>query len=267
MIRLICLDVDGTLVGSSGVVSDEVWRAADALRARGVRLAICSGRPGFGVTREFANRLDAEGWHVFQNGASVVHLPSGRSLSKGPRPELVKALVERARSTRRILELYGDSEYAVESSDDRARRHAALLGLPFEPRPLESLRGAVVRAQWLIAPEEEQAVIGEPHPGLELAPSTSPLMPDTLFVNVTATGVNKGSAVRALAAEHEIALDQVMFVGDGQNDLDALRTVGFAVAMGNAEPAVRRAADRVVGHVDEGGLLEALELVRSRLER
>ena len=44
MIRLICLDVDGTLVGSSGEVPDEVWRATDALRERGVRLAVCSGR-------------------------------------------------------------------------------------------------------------------------------------------------------------------------------------------------------------------------------
>lgn len=265
MIQLICLDVDGTLVGSSGVVPDEVWRAAAALRARGVRLAVCSGRPGFGVTREFADRLDADGWHVFQNGASVVDLPSGRSLSKGPRPELVKALVERARSTGRILELYGDAEYAVESASDRARRHAELLGVPFAPRPLEALRGPVVRAQWLIGHDDEQALIGEPHPGLELALSTSPLMPDTLFVNVTATGVNKGSAVRAMAGEYDIPLDRVMFVGDGQNDLEALRTVGFAVAMGNAEPAVRRVADRVVGHVDDGGLLEALELASARV--
>ena len=47
-------------------------------------------------------------------------------------------------------------------------------------------------------------------------------------------------------------------VGDGYNDLEALRAVGFPVAMGNAEPAVRAAARLQVGHVDQGGLVEAI---------
>lgn len=265
MIKLICIDVDGTLIGSTGVVSADVWQAAAEARARGLRLAVCSGRPGFGVTRGYAERLDAGGWHVFQNGASVVHLPSGESRSKGLRTELVTSLIARARTTARILELYGDTEYVSESADDRERRHAELLGVPFAPRPLESLRGTVVRAQWLITPEDEHALIGEPHPGLELSPSTSPLMPDTLFVNVTATGVNKGTAVRAMAGAYGFALDEVMFVGDGHNDLGAMREVGLAVAMGNAEPELHEIADRVVGHVDDGGLVEALELAMARL--
>jgi hypothetical protein len=51
-----------------------------------------------------------------------------------------------------------------------------------------------------------------------------------------------------------------MMVGDGANDATALRAVGFSVAMGNAEPEALEAAGRVVGHVDDGGLIEAFEL-------
>ena len=264
MIRLVCIDVDGTLVGSSGTVLPEVWPAAARVRARGVRLAVCSGRPAFGVAREYASRLDADGWHVFQNGASVVHLPSGRSLSDGLAPELVATLVRRARATGRVLELYTDSDYAVEIDTPRVREHAALLGVPFAPRPFESLRGKIVRAQWLIAAEEEAEVVSEPHPGLELSPSTSPIMPDTVFVNITAAGVNKATAVRAMADAYGIPLDRVMFVGDGNNDLEAMREVGLAVAMGNAEPAIRDVAQREVAHVDDGGLIEALGLALAR---
>src|SRR5512133_143069 len=115
MIRLVCVDVDGTLVGSSGTVLPRVWAAAERVRASGVRLAVCSGRPAFGVARDYAARLDPEGWHVFQNGASVVHLPSGRSLSRSLAPDLVAALVARARRTGRTLELYTDSTYAFEN--------------------------------------------------------------------------------------------------------------------------------------------------------
>jgi Cof subfamily protein (haloacid dehalogenase superfamily) len=264
MIRLVCIDVDGTLVGSSGAVHPSVWAAADRVRAAGIRLAICSGRPAFGLTRAIADRLEPDGWHIFQNGASVVHLPTRRSLSARLAPELVAMLVARARTLGRDLEVYGDDEYAVESTSPRVRMHARLLGLPFTPRPLESLEGPIVRAQWLIDHAEGEAVVGEPHPGLEVSPSTAPAMPDTLFVNLTPAGIDKATGVRAVAGEYGVPMEEVMFVGDGQNDAVALRAVGCPVAMANAEPEAREAARRSVGHVDDGGLAEALELALAR---
>ena len=259
-VKLICIDVDGTLVGSSGDVLPAVWAAADRARARGVRFAVCSGRPGFGKARVFAERLDADGWHVFQNGASVVHVASGASRSRGLPPGSEERLVARARATGRVLELYTDAEYAVERDTDRARRHADLLGVPFAPRDLESLPAPAVRAQWLVSRDEEHAVLAEPHDGLHYSPSVSPVMPDTTFVNITAAGVDKAGAVRAVAEAYGVALDRVMMVGDGANDATAMRAVGFPVAMGNAEPEALAEAGRVVAHVDDGGLVEALEL-------
>jgi Cof subfamily protein (haloacid dehalogenase superfamily) len=260
MIDLVCIDVDGTLVGTSGTVAPAVWDAATRARAVGLRLAICSGRPAFGNTRRWAECLDPEGWHVFQNGASVVHLPSGESRSRPLDEAIVEELVVRSRRTARILELYTDDEYAVERDEDRARRHAALLGLPFTARSFASLRGRLVRAQWLVAREEEAVVLAEPHAGLTVSPSLSPAMPDTVFVNLTPVGVDKGSAVRAVAREYGLPLERVMVVGDGANDAAAMRIVGWPVAMGNAEPEVRAVARHAVAHVDEEGLVEALEM-------
>jgi Cof subfamily protein (haloacid dehalogenase superfamily) len=260
MIALICIDVDGTLVGSSGEVLDATWTALERTRARGVRLAICSGRPAFGKTRGFARRLDADGWHVFQNGASVVHLPGGNTRSRPIAPAQVRGLVGRARATGRPLELYGDAEHAVELDVRRTRQHAALLGIPFVRRDLYTFPAPVVRAQWLLPHDEVDAVLAEPHDGLTLSHSLSPVMPDTSFLNVTPEGVDKGEAVRAVAREYGLSLERVMMVGDGANDVSALRIVGAAVAMGNAEPAARDAARYHVGDVDAGGLAEALEL-------
>jgi Cof subfamily protein (haloacid dehalogenase superfamily) len=260
MVGLVCIDVDGTLVGSGGRVPPEVWPQVERLRALGVRLAVCSGRPAFGLARGYAERLDADGWHVFQNGASVVHLPSGESRSHGLPAAAVAALVGRARATGRVLELYTDTVYAVESRADRAVRHAGLLGVPYEPRDLLSLEGRIVRAQWMVAHDEAEGVLAEPHGGMTVAVSTSPVMPDTSFVNVTAPGADKAAAVRALAESYGIPMERVMMVGDGHNDLGALRAVGVPVAMGNSEPEVLAAARHVVGHVDRGGLAQALRL-------
>jgi Cof subfamily protein (haloacid dehalogenase superfamily) len=260
MIPLVCIDVDGTLVGSSGEVPEEVWGAVERLRTHGVRLAICSGRPGFGTARRYAGRIDPDGWHVFQNGASVVHLPGGNTRSRPLAPDAVRALVERSRVTGRPLELYGDATHAVEMDVPRTRRHAALLGIPFVRRDLFTFEAPVVRAQWLLPHDEVDAVLAEPHDGLSLSHSLSPVMPDTSFLNVTPLGVDKGEAVRAVAHEYGVPLDRVMMVGDGANDVPAMQLVGVPVAMGNAERAAREAARHHVADVDAGGLVEALTL-------
>src|SRR6476620_3091224 len=124
MVQLICIDVDGTLVGSSGVVLPEIWPAAERARARGLHLALCTGRPALGITSELAARLDPGGWHIFQNGASIFHLGSGESQSQPlPMPALQR-VVERARATGRELEVYSDTSYAIVNPDERAQQHA-----------------------------------------------------------------------------------------------------------------------------------------------
>ena len=268
MIQLVFTDVDGTLVGSSGTVLPAIWGAAERARAAGIHMAICSGRPAFGDARGYAERLDPDGWHVFQNGASVLHLATGQSMSTPVAPHAVVALVARARSIGRILELYTDSEYAVESTAPRAREHARLLGVPFTPRPFESLTGTIVRAQWLVGIEDEAATLADATGGLERSSSTSPVMPDTSFINMTAPGVDKARAVRAIAARMNVSLDDVMFVGDGNNDIAAMRAVGHPVAMANGEATVRGIARDIVGHVDDAGLADALAIaIESRTAR
>jgi len=262
VIRLIGIDVDGTLVGSDGSVHPRVWEAAARARADGIRLVLCSGRPAFGLALEYAGHLDPEGWHVFQNGASVLKINDGQSRSTTLPNHWVGLFIARARDTGRVLELYGDGDYVVESTAPWALEHAELLGLPFQPRTFESFQAPIVRAQWLLSPREAAIVAGEPHEGLEIAQSTSPVMPRTRFVGLTRAGINKGSALRALATALQIDLKDAMYVGDSGNDLAALRMVGHPVAMGNADSTVRDAAHQVVGDVDDGGLAEALDAAR-----
>jgi Cof subfamily protein (haloacid dehalogenase superfamily) len=260
LIRLIGIDVDGTLVGSSGVVHPVVWATAEKALREGIHLVLCSGRPAFGVALDYARRLDAKGWHVFQNGASIIDLHSGRSSSVQIAPAFITTLIGRARETQDVLELYSDSAYVTESETDWARIHAEMLGVPFKPAPYESLRAPVVRAQWVLSASAAGTFMQTPPAEVEVAVSTSPLLPEANFVGLTHKGVNKGAAMRTIAENYGIEMRDVMYVGDADNDLPALRVAGHPVAMGNGSAAVRAAARHTVGHVDEGGLAEAIEL-------
>ncbi len=259
-VQLVGIDVDGTLVGASGTVDPRVWEAADRARARGIRLALCSGRPAFAIALDYAHRLDSAGWHAFQNGASIVHLGTGRSRSVALPREAVHTFIAEARASGNVLELYNDREWVTESTDGWAQEHAKLLGTRFAPRPFESLEGPAVRAQWLLTAAQAQHMMSLPRPGLEAAQSTSPLMPDTQFVGYTREGVSKASAMRTIAAEYAIPMQDVMYIGDSGNDVSALKVVGHPVAMANADPAVIAAAATTVPHVDEGGVAQALEI-------
>ncbi len=214
MIRLVGIDVDGTLVGSSAVVDPRVWNAAERARDAGIRLVLCTGRPAFGLALDYAKELAVNGWHIFQNGASIIDLASGKTRSTPLPTAWVKTLVAQARASGEVLELYSDDEYVVEIASAWARAHAQILGVPFETRRLESLTEPIVRAQWLLAAGKAAQTLATAHPGLEMAQSTSPLMPETRFIGLTHEDVSKGSALRLVAAEYEVELRDVMYVGD-----------------------------------------------------
>jgi hypothetical protein len=265
-VQLVGIDVDGTLVGSSGEVHARVWEAAGIAREKGIHLALCSGRPAFGLALEYARRLHPDGWHAFQNGASIVHLATGTSKSVPLPPAAVKSFIAEARATENVLELYNDSGWVTESTAAWAEDHAKLLGVKFDPRPFESLEGCAVRAQWLLTQAQAQHMMASTHPGLEVAQSTSPLMPDTQFVGFTHAGVSKASAMRTIAAAYGVAMEDVMYIGDSGNDLPALRVVGHPVAMANAIPIVIETAKQTVGSDNDGGVADALEIAIASLE-
>jgi hydroxymethylpyrimidine pyrophosphatase-like HAD family hydrolase len=189
-----------------------------------------------------------------------VNLATGESRSSPIPATAVQTLSGEARSSGRILELYSDNDWVAESRAPWAFDHAKLLGVEFEPRPLESLQGAPVRAQWLLTAAEAQEVMSRPHPGLEIAQSTSPLMPDTRFVGLTHAGVSKASALLVVCAAYGVSISDVMYIGDAGNDLSALRIVGHPIAMGNSDPAVIAVASHTVATADHAGVAEALHL-------
>jgi Cof subfamily protein (haloacid dehalogenase superfamily) len=260
---LVCLDVDGTLVGSKGSPTDVVWAAADRARSAGVHLAICTARLGLGSAWEWAVRLDPNGWQLFQTGASIIHTGT-RETRSTPLPEGAVAHCAALAAERGwVFELYADFDYVVDSADPIAAQHADLLGVKPVRRPVTDLQGVPLRAQMIVSDADVDAVAGLIPEGCAASSATSPILPGVHFVSITADSVSKASGVQALAALLGLSLDRIMMVGDGQNDVSALEVVTHSVAMGNAHPDAAAVAKYRVADVENDGVAEALDLARS----
>ncbi|MCB0970952.1 MAG: hypothetical protein KDA97_05470, partial [Acidimicrobiales bacterium] len=178
-----------------------LWAAAERARDRGQRLTLCTARLAAGPTREWAERLDPDGWHVFHTGGARWNPATGEVRSTALTVEQVAACAAVAEERGWVLETYTWDDYAVDDDRPLARDHAALLDLPFRRRPADDLEGPVVRVQFVVTGEEAAEAVAAAPDGTAGSAATSPVMPGAAFVSITPEGVTKAGGVAAVAAD------------------------------------------------------------------
>jgi Cof subfamily protein (haloacid dehalogenase superfamily) len=259
VIPLVILDLDGTVIGASGQVVPSVWEAAETARAAGVKIAVCTGRPALGVAMRVARRLGPNVPHVFQSGAHLAY-PDGETLmASSLREAAALTLVQHARELGLVLELYTPNHMYVERRTVMSEAHATMIGVGALVRDLAevALSEPVIRAQWVLTPEQEAAALALHVPDVQVSRATSPAQPGTLFVSLTRRGISKGSAVATLCQHLRVPVSKVMAVGDSSGDLPMLDLVGYPLVVGNAEPALLERFPSVAD-AEAGGVMQAL---------
>ena len=259
MLPLVCLDVDGTLVGSLGVPTATLWAAADRARDRGQHLTLCTARLAAGLARRWAERLDPDGWHVFHTGAAIWRPATDEIVTRELSTDAVGEAAEIARRHGWVFEAYSWDDLAADSDDPLAIAHFELLGMDYQRRAPETLDGPIVRVQFVVPIGETALALAAAPDGCVASAATSPVMRTSAFVSVTVTGVSKADGVAMVAGQFGAEMADVMMVGDGENDLSAMAAVGWPVAIGDAAPEVIEAARIVVAKVDDDGAAEAID--------
>lgn len=235
------LDVDGTLMDNTGVISPAV-RAAVTRASAHAHVAVATGRTVLGTLSVLAALELRSGTSVCSNGAVRVDAATGRATalaSFDPAPAL--AALDR--------HLPG-AHHAVEQLGAGHR-----LSAPFPPGALSG-PSEVVGRDVLVAEPTTRAIAWWPEldpvtaqlslTGLELPGTTATL--DLLgfaWLTLVAKGVSKASALEVVRVELGVDAADVLAIGDGTNDTEMLRWAGRGVAMGQAPEVVRAAADAV----------------------
>ena len=269
-IRLIVLDMDGTLIYSPCLEIPPVNAVALHEAAhRGVQLALCSGRMPDDAGL-FAVHAGLPMHILACNGTCCLDRPLGGIVASTliP-PETMARLMPVLKDSGLCLGLFREHELLVTHPPEDDAFFCRLWGthtLSPEgrcrvyrgPEELDSFaRRGVNKVVVLEHPIKGtlpalRAALTERFPELDVTSS----WPGNIEINLM--GVNKGTAVAALAAQLGIPLSQVMAIGDNDNDLSMLRVAGCSVAMGNATPAARACAAYTTLTGEEHGAAAAI---------
>ena len=262
--KLLVMDIDGTLVGKDGNILAEDREALSRVCGQGIKVSLSTGRAVqacSGVLQE----LSLDGYHIFCDGA-LVYDPSHQSeVYVRPLDKVVmRRAIEFARLNDISLDFYSKTHYFVERETWSAIVHRDFFGIPPVIVDFDTLweREVIIKGGLVAISPQEAAKARFFHrefgDNLHFSWVTTPSYPGVDFINVVAPGVTKGEALKALASHLGIALDEVIAVGDGNNDISLLSSAGLGVAMGNATDRAKEVADYVTLDVERGGVAAAI---------
>lgn len=279
-IRLLALDLDGTLLNSQGEITERNTRAIQAARQQGVRVALVTGRR-FRDARPLALQLGLDVPVISHNGALTKH---ARTL------ETVAAILLPLAAAHTVLQIGRAHGADPMVSDDphgtgllvydhiSEDNHALAKYIAWSRRVVgdaveEAVRRVPSLAEYLdhapvhIAFSGTCANIGRLGESLErtLGPHVkvlSTIYPkqDFALLDVLHPEASKGAGLAAVAIEYNLTREEVMAVGDNFNDLEMLHYAGTGVVMGNADPVLRDIQGfYVTATNDEAGVAEAID--------
>ncbi len=270
-VRLIAIDIDGTLLDSSGRLPDANRRAIHAAVTRGVEVVLATGRT-FHHARPIAAKLGTALTLIVSNGALVKTSEGGTLATRLIPRHLARELILATRPVRGGAAIIFDRpdarQYVYERIDWShpqrrwyyERNHVYMT----ETSPLETaLDEEPVQVAFTGGVDEMRALADH----VRALPSARRLTltlteyedRDFSLFDVTAHGCSKGSTLADWAARREVRPAEVMAVGDNLNDQDMLEFAGHPVVMGNAVPELKRRGWPLTAGHDENGLAQAIE--------
>ncbi|WP_435992341.1 Cof-type HAD-IIB family hydrolase [Rossellomorea sp. LjRoot5] len=240
-IKLIALDMDGTLVNHEGEVSPENEQAIHRAKEKGIHVVLSTGRSLF-TCRDISDELGRSSYLVTVNGGEIYD----HEYNLVDRIPLDIDLVKQLWALKEEHDVYFWSSTSQGLYNSKK---------PFD-RDIESYN-------WLkfgfdIPDDDVRKVMMD-----ELVKNEALEITNSSLTNIeiNPAGVNKAAALVKVCKWLDLSMDQVMAVGDSMNDIAMIREAGFGVAMGNAQEAVKEAADWVTGINTDHGVAQAIDKV------
>lgn len=267
MIRLIALDLDGTLTNDEKIITPHTMRSLMQAQRHGVRLCLASGRPPYGM-RPLAEQLQLSqygGLLICYNGAHVEECATGHVFVEQQLDSTVlPQLRQWQEKTGLTLMTYHDSHIYTEQPDNPYVR-ISCRNNKMEPVKVDNFATdaphPINKCLMVGAPEavkQWETVLQKAFEGRMNILHSTPY-----FIECLPPRIDKGLALEALLPLLGMRREDLMAFGDSFNDIGMLRYAGIGVAMSNAEEEVKAFADYITSSNNDDGIAAALNHFRN----
>lgn len=262
-IKVLILDIDGTLTNSQKEISPETKRGILNIQERGHKVMLASGRPTSGMKR-YAEDLQLEkygGYLLSFNGGRIINCITGEIVFQKILPStVIPGLYRFAKEHDCGLITYlGEQIVLGTRMDEYIGIESRINGM--EVREVENFVEFVdfdVNKCLMTAPPE-RAEQYEKELAAQYGDRLSIYRSEPFFIEIMPKNVDKASSIDRMLSTVGLTRQNTICCGDGFNDMTMIEYAGVGVAMGNAQPAVKEKADYITGTNDEDGLVEVIE--------
>ena len=264
-IRLLVLDIDGTIVDESNRIRDSVAQAINSAQRRGVAVALATGRR-YGSSLHAYNSIGSTLPLICYEGALIRVPNTGFVHRHWPLEPRVAAQMldytERLRLNGHLsVHFYIEDDLYISNLNDASIKYFE--GSTVEPIVVSDLRQLLNRATTkVMALSDDAQVIAGLSSQLKNSYCRAQVSQhkSVTFLEAFHPAVNKRLAVSYLAEEiMGLRPENVMAIGDDFTDIEMIQYAGIGVAMGNAPVAVKASADWVTTTIEKDGVARAVE--------
>lgn len=258
-IKLIASDMDDTLLNHDNVISERNAKAIQSALDKGVKFMIATGRM-YCSARPFALDLGLDVPLVTYNGALVKGSKSGEvfyehKLNYATALEVLAYCQEH----KYYAQVYIGDDIFVDKKGKWSDMYSQIIGVPITEIGEDVYKIKEAPYKILVMTETEDfepawKAFAEKFAGKLVVTSSR-----DNFLELMEPGVNKWEAVKAVAASYDIKPEEVMCIGDSNNDIAMIKNAGIGVAVGNAKDSVKQHAKIVTASNNDDGVALVVE--------
>lgn len=268
-IKLIAIDIDGTLVNSKKEITPAVKEAILSAKKQGKKIVICTGRPLSGAQRyldELGLNNQDDQFVVSFNGA-VTESTNGKVLFKrGLNYSEYIDLEAIARKLKLHFHAVGLNRIYTANRDigHYTIYNSRIVRLEVSYRTAEEMRRIpIIKCMYIDNPEYLDEKIKDPlFDQMKKRVTFSKTEP--FYYEATAANTDKATGLKVLCEHLGIKAENVMALGDQANDMPMIKYAGLGVAMGNAVAITKKNADQITTDCDHDGVAKAINAILNK---
>ena len=267
MIKLLAIDMDGTLLNEEKHIDTPQKEAVQKAIEAGIKVVLCTGRPLFGVLPVYGEleleKYNLDEYVILNNGCSLRKTTNWELLdNKEITKEDVIYLDKLRKGYNLDLTVSNDNDYFVVG--DKANKYTIedgkLVYVDIKPISLEeatSGKHTFFKSMYLGEEEEIQRFKNDNENLLK--DKYDAVLSQIHIFEMLPFGTNKAAALKELAEKLGIEREEIMTIGDGNNDVEMLEFAGIGVAMENGTESAKKAANYVTDMNENHGVAKAIE--------